>query len=1619
MKLIRGLVAAVSVLCCPAWASSQTVFLVSSETDLRASLSSSVAGDTILFVSDVTLTADLPSVSTSITIDGNGHLLSGNNQVRGLFVYPSGGATFPSPISVTIQNLTIANAVASGGDGGSGALGGGGGAGLGGALFVGDLATVTVQDVSILSSSALGGDGGSTVDLVRFGTGGGGGLGGVGGNGGPGFGGGGGGAGSGAFGGSFSSGGEGILVGASSGGNAGDFFGGIWGGGGASDGDGAGGGDGGSGGGSGTGGNGGYGGGGGGASFGIVGGDGGFGGGGAGGGIAGYGGGGGGTTDAVALAGAFGGGDGGASSSGAGGGGGAGLGGGIFLSRGGSLLIAGSFTVNGNSVAGGPGTAGGANGQGFGSGIFLAGSGALVFTQAAGRTATVSNSIADEIGVFGSVPGAGEWALYKDGAGTLRLTAANAYSGGTYVIGGTLAIASEAGLGTGIVAVRNSSRLRLTSGGLFSRMLFLDGVPTIEVPGGTSAAWNGPIFEEELPAGLAVAGGGTLTLGNNTNFFTLGTTVTGGSTLVVSAEGALGPVGGLTLGDATSTGALGIAGGSSFAFTRPVVLGAAGGTVDLMGASALTLTGGVSGAGGLTKTGPGLLTLSGLNSYTGSTAVTAGTLRAGAANVFGTGTGLFVGAGAVADLNSFNQSAGTLAGSGFVTLGSARLTTGGSNTNSLFSGVISGAGGLTKVGAGILTLTGANTYSGGTSVLGGTLLGNTTSLQGAIANQSLVVFDQTTNGTYGGAMSGAGALVKNGGGTLTLSGQNTYAGGTMVNAGSLVGTSSSLQGPIINNAVVQFDQGFGGSYAGAMSGPGSFVKSGAGTLTLAGANSYTGGTSLLAGVLQAGGTNVFSPAGIISIAAGAVLDLNSFNQSLSLAGSGGVTLGTATLTLGADNASSLFAGSISGAGSLVKAGTATLTLTGTNTYAGGTTISGGALVGTTSSLQGNMTNNAMVVFDGGGTYGGSMSGNGTLVKTGGGTLTLTGTHSYTGGTIVSGGTLAGTASSLRGSILNNGSIVFGGSADGTFNGLLMGTGSVSKIGTGALTLAGAHSLSGSIGVAQGTLAFNGVLGGSVNVASEAALRATGTIAGSLDISGRLFVVLPVSVVSAGAAADGSAIPSTSLGATATSGRDPLTAPALIVGGNFTATPGSVLSFPIGPGSQPSILVGGTATLDGTHLDLSTGDLGTGRTASYLALTAGSRLVVNETTAATQSPLIRPYLRQDANSLLITLLNLGVPLAIPEAGPNARAVGEVLDRVKTTATGDRANVIFELAALDNPSLDSALQSIAGEVYSSSQHIAVRESEIVTDLIRSVALERDKEADGQYGWAGQRIRWWTQFTAERSNFTGENGVRGGFVDLMGNAGGLNARLSERWLLGAGGSFGRGHMGLDAPSASSDFQAPRAFGFVGFKPAAFGLRAGGSFARSKSRTKRTLAFLATLPLELGGAPFSGGIHRQAETEENSLLSDQWGEYADSISIKSYRLDYLFGLRQARFGREGFSESGADSLSLAAPDQVMTLRQADLKFHLWRRSGDIRPFFETLYRRETTDGPILTGLRFSDLDDSGFESEGLPLEGNSYYGRGGATIYTWLGAWTFEYQYRHATGQTTHTADLRVRFK
>ncbi|MDI5260742.1 autotransporter-associated beta strand repeat-containing protein, partial [Salmonella enterica subsp. enterica serovar Kentucky] len=412
----------------------------------------------------------------------------------------------------------------------------------------------------------------------------------------------------------------------------------------------------------------------------------------------------------------------------------------------------------------------------------------------------------------------------------------------------------------------------------------------------------------------------------------------------------------------------------------------------------------------LTKTGAGTLILNAENTYTGSTTISEGTLIATNVEALGTGN--------VTDNATLEM-----------------------NTGGDFDNAISGSGQVVKSGDETLTLSGANSYTGGTTISGGTLVASNVEALGSGDVTDNATLELNTGGDFDNNIGGTGSVVKSGDKTLTLSGANSYTGGTTISGGTLVATNVEAlgSGDVTDNAVLELNTG--GDFTNAISGSGQVVKSGDKTLTLSGANSYTGGTTISGGTLVA--------------------------SNVEALGTGDIT-DNATLEL---NAGGDFANNIGGTGSVVKSGDKTLTLSGSNTYTGGTTISGGTLVATNVEAlgTGNVTDNATLELSTGGDFANNIGGTGSVVKSGDETLTLSGANSYTGGTTISGGTLV--ASNVEalgtGDVTDNATLEL--NTGGDFDNAISGSGQVVKSGDKTLTLSGANSYSGATTISGGTL----------------------------------------------------------------------------------------------------------------------------------------------------------------------------------------------------------------------------------------------------------------------------------------------------------------------------------------------------------------------------------------------------------------------------------------------------------------------------------------------------------------------------------------------------------------------
>ncbi|WP_307866986.1 autotransporter outer membrane beta-barrel domain-containing protein [Variovorax sp. E3] len=416
-----------------------------------------------------------------------------------------------------------------------------------------------------------------------------------------------------------------------------------------------------------------------------------------------------------------------------------------------------------------------------------------------GNKALTTGGLNTSTEISGVISGAGG-SIVKVGTGTLTLSGVNTYTGGTSINDGTVNAAVSGALGTGAVAVSAGGTLRF-NGTADAGNLHI----TLAAPVGPPVAISNVEFNTRSSAGNATFVANTYSSVMFNHDSTAGNAVfenRGGDTTFVFNS---------TAGNARITN---FADGAVYLWDfasagHAIITNEAGGKIDMNYRSTADQATIVNKAGGEVH---------------------------------------------ISRLLADGTAIGSLEGAGKVLLGAKALTTGGLNTSTEVSGVISGVGGsLVKVGTGALTLSGANTYTGGTALRQGRLnVGH---------NQAL----------------GTGALSMDDDTTLGFSAD----GLTIANAIKLTGQLD----PVIDTGA------FSGTLSGAITGGGFITKQGTGTLTLSGANTYTGATSVAQGTLKAGAVNTFSAASAHSVAAGATLDLAGFNQAVaSLANSGTVSL---------------------------------------------------------------------------------------------------------------------------------------------------------------------------------------------------------------------------------------------------------------------------------------------------------------------------------------------------------------------------------------------------------------------------------------------------------------------------------------------------------------------------------------------------------------------------------------------------------------------------------------------------------------------------------------------------------------------------------------------------------
>jgi autotransporter-associated beta strand protein len=679
----------------------------------------------------------------------------------------------------------------------------------------------------------------------------------------------------------------------------------------------------------------------------------------------------------------------------------------------------------------------------------------------------------------------GGHSLHLDNYGTVAFYNTNSYTLGTFVDLGTLRLGNGGALGTTDVGttVANGAQLQIFSSLTCNQPLTLSGTtPALRVSAGASAVWTGPIA---LANGVTIQldGGTALAINNNiTGGHSLYLAGDGGSQGVVNGNIATGafPVtksgtGTWTLAGTNSfTGALNVDSYSTSANDGNLVIVSSN---SVGSASAIQIQNNNTGSSTLQLDGSlggfavaQAITLNGRNNSVPAIENLAGNNTLSGSLTFYSGGGTY----------TVQSDSGTLTFGGNISSGvsSVRTLTSQGNGNVLISGVIangsSSAFSLVKAGNGTLTLSAANTYNGTTTVNGGTLLLAAT---GSISNSAAIT---VTNGaTFDVSQVGGGFVLNSGqtlGGSGVVTGSVTCANGSSVSPGNSVGTLTFSNNLALNGgATCQFD--------------------------LSNMAVEGGGTNdeiMVAGNLSLSGTNTISVNPLVGVLAGGRYPLIRYNGARTGGATNLVVVFTGVppqvaLTLDDSVANEIdlvissFPGNLvwqgDGAANLWDSGTSSNWLSGTSRSAffpGDSVTFDDTATNPVVNLSGTVLP-GLITLNGASnctfTGSGKISGITGLIKNSTGTLTVLTTNTYTGSTEINAGAVQvgnGTTAGALGSgnIINNGALTYNHTDTETVAGIISGTGSLAKLGSGTVNLNGNNTFSGGTTLSQGTINAN-------------------------------------------------------------------------------------------------------------------------------------------------------------------------------------------------------------------------------------------------------------------------------------------------------------------------------------------------------------------------------------------------------------------------------------------------------------------------------------------------------------------------------------------------------------------
>ncbi|SUB44552.1 autotransporter outer membrane beta-barrel domain-containing protein [Brucella anthropi] len=1252
--------------------------------------------------------------------------------------------------------------------------------------------------------------------------------------------------------------------------------------------------------------------------------------------------------------------------------------------------------------------------------------------------ATLSVNGSNGLTLGGVISGGG--GLTKNGAATLMLGGSNTYTGGTTINSGTLMITSGgalastgamnlAGAGAALdisAAVSSQSIGELTGAAGTSIAM---GANSLTLGGAANATFGGTIGGM---GGITKTGWGRQTL-TGTNTYTGGTTINAG-TLALGAGGALATGGFVNLGaagadfDISAAGSQTIGALSGVAGTR-VTLGP--GTLSFGDATSRTFAGAISGAGSIVKQGSGRQVFNGISIHAGLTSVMAGSLiigdtRGTSASIAGNVT---VGAGATigghgrigGDLTlasgshlSPGASIGTLTVDGNLTVGQGSqldfefgapginfATFGQSDSvsvrgdltvNASVLNVINGGG----MGPGLYNLF---SYGGALSFNGGGFFPPAGSaIQILTGTKQINLVNMTpgvelnfwnANGLAGPSQMGGGSGTWSVANANWTDSQGSFTGpmtpqpgfaifggasGTVTvddNAGTVgalgmqfASDGYRLDGDILilqsQNATMPEIRVGDGSAASAnwtatidtvIAGINGIAKTGAGTLVLNASNAYSGGTRISAGTLS-----VSNDSNMSFINGGLILD----GGTLRITGTGfSQTARSVTMTgngggfdIADAEARFTVSQALSGSGALVKSGDGTLVLSGANSYSGGTLVNGGTLQGDTESLQGNIINNARLVFDqqSDGAFAGDLSGTGTFVKSGGGKLVLSGANSYSGGTLVSGGTLLGDTASLQGNITNNAQLVFDQQSDGIFTGSLSGSGSLVKQGSGMLVFNGNGA-----GFAGSTVVENGMLKVGDADPSAAVLGGDVTIGTGGTLRGH--GVILGSVTNQGILRPGGSVGT------------------LTINGNLVQTANSVLQIDTTPaGEAGKLVVGGSAQLAGGLSIIGENGSWSPQT-NYTILTSAGGISGTFANIDSNLAFLTPSLTYGATTIDLRLNRNDTSFASVGETRNQKAVAGAADRL---GRGEVYNALVSLSAAE---ARAGFDALSGEIHASVKGALIDESRFARDAIGDrlrAAFDANckagnpvwtgKGSAGAYGQACANTAE-TAFWLQGYGAWGSNDGDGNAAKLSGSTGGVFIGTDipvGSWRTGLMAGYGNSSFDADDRFSSADVDSYTLGAYAGTvieKVGAgdIGLRFGATHSWYNIDTGRSISF--------------AGFKAVEETSYDAQALQLFGEAGYKMQAGRASFEPFANLAYVRLHTDGYDGDGVAGLHSDSDNSDVTYTTLGLRAATDLTLGGLASTLHATLGWQHAAGDITPVARHAFAGSEPFSVAGVPV--------------------------------------------